>query len=130
CRNVLMAQGFDKNKPRFQDPLVSQEVRANFLAVATNNAGSTAPKDPEIGTFWLDTSVSTNVRLKCFLSGAWIVILSNIQAGPPSQSNVDKFVHRQETGAATWTITHTLDTTDISVMVYDSTGKFIIPDEV
>jgi hypothetical protein len=125
-----MSQGFDSAKPKFLDPLVSAPMRQNFVALATHHAGAVAPTDPQEGWFWLDTSDSTNVKVKLFHSNAWITILANVQAGPPSQSNVDKYVHTQGTSVTTWNITHTLSTDDLIVMVYDASGNWILPNEI
>lgn len=125
-----MSQGFDTAKPKLLDPLTSNPMRLNFTALATHHAGPTAPPDPQQGWVWMDTSNPTSISLKAFISNAWVVILANIQAGPPSQSNVDKFVHIQSTPSMAWIINHTMNTTGLTFTVYDATGLWMLPNSV
>lgn len=125
-----MSQGFDSSKPAFLDPLVSEPVRISLSALATHHAGATAPTDPQEGWIWMDTSNPTNISLKAFISSTWITILSNIQAGAPSQSTVDKYTHDQTTPATTWTINHGLSTDDVTITIYDATGLWMLPNTV
>jgi hypothetical protein len=122
-----MSQGFDAAKPAFLDPLTSEPMRVNMTALATNHAGPQAPANPQDGWLWMDTADPLNIKIKAFINSAWLTILNNIQAGAPSQSNVDKFVHTQATGATQWTIVHTLNTEDITWTIYDSNGFWMLP---
>lgn len=123
-------QGFDQNKPATNDPVRSEPVRTNFQAIASCHAGANPPSSPQTGWLWLDTSDPTNYRLRQYVSGAWLVILNNLAGGAPSQSTVSQYVHEQTVGATTWTITHSLDTEDINVQFWDSSGALILPDTV
>lgn len=121
---------FDPNKPAHLDALESQPVRDNMTSLASFHAGGTAPTSPSEGWAWLDTSAAPTKNLKMYLGGTWITILSNVQAGPPSQSNVDKHVFSQSVGVATWVISHALGTTELSVAVLDSSNQVMIPDTI
>lgn len=78
----------------------------------------------------MDTADPTNVKMKAYISGAWVTILANIQAGPPSQSNVGKYVHTQAVSASTWNIVHTLSTIDVLFTFFDGAGVWILPNSV
>lgn len=123
-----MSQGFDSNKPAYQDPLLSEPVRTNLNSIATSHAGVSPPNSPNTGWMWLDTSDPTNYRLKIYLAGTWIIILNNLQGGFPSQSTTTQYVHTQAVAAVTWTITHNLSSTDIIAQFWDSSDQLIIPD--
>jgi hypothetical protein len=120
----------DINKPAFQDPLISEPIRVNLSAIASVNIGPTAPADPFEGLLWTDNSVPTNIKLKQFLLSAWRTILENIQAGPPSQSNVSKFVHNQAAPSTIWTVTHTLSTEDIASVLVKIGDFVVVPDTI
>ncbi len=128
-----MAQNFDAQKPALNDPLTSEPMRVNFQAVISLNSGPTAPSDPQEGWPWFDTSDPTNIKLKFFIGGTWVTGLANVQAGPPSQSNVDKEVFTQSVAATTWTVNHSLDSDELSVTCIDtstSPDTIMIPDTV
>jgi len=125
-----MSQGFDKEKPAFQADLLSGPVRTNMNALATNNAGSTAPSDPEEGWWWLDTSDPTDLKLWCYLSNTWKIVLQNIQAGPPSQTQIGKYVHTQAVAGASWSINHALNTVELVVAVLDGSNEEMIPNTI
>jgi hypothetical protein len=125
-----VSQGFDKEKPEFQDDLLSGPVRTNFNAVATDHAGPSAPSNPEEGWTWFDTSIPTNLKVKKFFSNSWHTILENVQAGPAAQSAAAKHVHTQASPSLTWTINHTLSTRELIVTVWDGTNKVMIPNEI
>ncbi len=125
-----MSQGLDLNKPGFLDALISSPIRINFEAVATGNLGPSAPSDPKEGQEWIDTSTPSNIKLNKFLLGTWITVLTNITAGPPSQSNVQKVIHTEVAPATTWVITHGLGNTDLSVAFWDALDESVVPDTV
>ena len=50
-----MAQTFNYNKPAFEAPLLSVDVRRNFQALVTSNSGTSAPPNPVDGMWWLRT---------------------------------------------------------------------------
>lgn len=123
-------QGFDKNKPQFQSDLLSGPVRINFNASATNHLGPSAPNSPDPGWSWVDTSDPNNVKLRIFLNNSWLIVLANITGGPPSQSNLQKFVHPQTTPSTTWTVDHNLNILTVTITVIDATGQIIIPNTI
>jgi hypothetical protein len=127
-----MSQGFRPSKPAFLDPLQSQPMRDNFNALATHNAGATSPPNPDTGWLWLDTSNPANYRLRMYLLGTWIIILNNLVAGFPSQGGATKVVHNQTVAATTWTITHNLNTPNVSVFIWDGSlpAQMILPNTV
>jgi hypothetical protein len=125
-----MSQGFDKLKPEYQADLLSGPVRTNFNSLATWHKGPTAPPNPDDGWVWVDDSDATNVKVKMFLFSAWRTILQNIQAGPPSQTQLDKFVHTQVVASLTWTVNHNLNGVDLLVQVWDSTSHPVIPNDI
>ena len=122
-----MTQGFDAAKPKFLDPLLSSPMRINLVALATHHAGPQAPANPTEGYIWMDTNDPTNIKIKAFVGSSFIVILNNIQAGAPTQSSVDKFIHVQATAATAWSITHTLNTRDVAWKIYDAADFWMLP---
>ena len=114
-----MAQGFRPSKPAFLDPLQSQPMRDNFNALATHNAGATAPANPDTGWMWLDTSNPANYRLRMYLLGTWIVIRNNLVGGFPAQGGATKVVHDQPAPATVWLITHNLATPNVTAFFWD-----------
>lgn len=73
---------FDKTKPEYKSELVSEEMRDNFNALATDHAGVTAPVDPEPGYTWLDTSNGSNVKIKRFNGTVWVVEFEHVESDP------------------------------------------------
>jgi len=127
-----MPQGFDPNKPAYLDALTSAPMRLNFNALATCHKGSTGPENPEAGWLWLDTSDATNYKLRMYLFGAWVIILNNLMGGFPTQSGASKVLHTQAIAAASWTVTHALNTANVVVQIFDDSTPpvLIIPDSI
>lgn len=125
-----MAQGFDSNKPAYQDPLLSEPMRTNLNALASCHSGTQAPVDPETGWLWLDTSDPTNYRLRMYIGGSWLIILNNLAGGYPSQSTVGQYVHTQAVAAATWSIVHNLNSEDVTIQFWDSSDQLMFPDTI
>lgn len=123
-----MAQGLNLNKPGFLEPLLSLPIRVNLTAIATWNAGVSAPPNPEEGQAWLDISSQANIKLNVFLLGAWVTILQNLTSGPPTQSGTEKVVHTEAGAADTWTITHGLGSKDVIVTFWDGNDDGMIPE--
>lgn len=123
-----MSQGLDLSKPGFLEPLLSLPIRVNFTAVATWNAGSTAPPNPEEGQAWMDTSDSSNITLNVFALGAWVTILQDLTAGPPTQTGSEKVVHTEAAPAATWLISHGLGTRNVVPYFLDAAEEGMEPD--
>lgn len=73
---------FDKTKPVYKSKLVSQQMRDNFNALATDHAGPEAPTDPEPGYTWLDTSEGSNVKIKRFNGTSWVVEFEHVESDP------------------------------------------------
>lgn len=48
----------------------------------------------------------------------------------PLTNEITAYTHTQDTPAATWNITHGLNTTSINVQVYDGLNQMVIPHEV
>jgi len=48
----------------------------------------------------------------------------------PLTRELTAYTHTQSSSSATWNVQHDLNTTDITVMVYDSTNHVIIPDSI
>jgi hypothetical protein len=48
----------------------------------------------------------------------------------PLTQEISSYTHNQNSAASTWNITHNLNTTDVNIMVYDSSNRMIIPDEI
>lgn len=63
---------------------------------------------------------------------AWICveILSGLPVWVQLTNEIDTYVHRQDTAALTWTVTHNLNTVNPVVQIYDDEHKMIIPDRV
>lgn len=123
-----MVQGLDISKPGFLEPLLSLPIRVNFDAIASWNEGPAAPSNPKSGWVWLDTSDPANIKLNLFILGAWVTILQNLTAGPPSQGATEKVVHTEAApGATTWLITHNLGTEDIGITFWDGSNETITP---
>ncbi len=67
----IYKMAFDKTKPESgvdTFPQMYANVLANFLALAANHAGGSAPSNPDEGWIWLDT---TNTAFKYFDGSAW-----------------------------------------------------------
>jgi hypothetical protein len=122
-----MAQGLDLSKPGFLEPLLSLPIRINFTAIGTWNAGSTAPPNPEEGQAWMDTSDSGNIKLNTFVLGAWVTILQNLAAGPPTQTGSEKVVHTEAAPSLTWLISHGLGTRDVVPYFLDAAEEGMEP---
>lgn len=117
-----MTQGFEFGQPATRSNLASEFVRKNFEALATLNAGDTAPLNPQDGMPWLDTSnAPVTYSLKTFFGGAWQTVVEF----PAASSGVSVF--RAEIGVASsvWTIDHNLGQDNVSVTLFDLTGKVI-----
>jgi hypothetical protein len=121
---------FNPNKPGYLDPLQSEPVRSNFRAIAQHHAGPTPPSNPETGWTWLDTSVPTNYKLRMYLFGSWVILLNNLMGGFPPQGGATKVVHTQAVADTSWLVTHSLDTKNVSVTIWDTTDQIIIPNSV
>ncbi len=63
-----MAQTFNYNKPAFETPLLSVDVRRNFQALVTSNSGAVPPPNPVDGMWWLK---STTYELYYHSNGSW-----------------------------------------------------------
>lgn len=125
-----MSQGFDKTEPKFQAPLVSEIVRTNLNAGATHHSGPTAPALPDLGWIWLDTSVSTNMKLKIFNGVDWEILFENINSAtlnPSAAGGSSQFIHTQAVAANVWNITHNLSKQFPSDVVVDSLNVKIDP---
>lgn len=123
-----MTQGLDLSKPGTLEPLLSLPIRINLEAIATDNAGASAPPNPKEGQDWLDVSDSSNIKLNKFLLGSWVTILQNLTAGPPTQSGSQKVVHTEGAPSTTWLISHGLGTRDVVPYFLDAAEEGMIPD--
>jgi hypothetical protein len=122
-----MAQGLDLNKPGFLEPLLSLPIRVNFTAIGTWNAGPSAPPNPKEGQAWMDTSISSNIKLNVFVLGAFVTILQNLTGGPPTQTGSEKVVHTEAAPALTWLITHNLGTVNVIPYFLDASDEGMFP---
>jgi hypothetical protein len=48
----------------------------------------------------------------------------------PMTNEITAYTHLQESPTATWTVTHSLNTTSVNVQVYDGNSLVIIPDSI
>ncbi len=48
----------------------------------------------------------------------------------PLTREITAYTHSQESSSSVWSITHNLNTTSVSIQVFDQTNKVIIPDEI
>jgi hypothetical protein len=69
-------QGFDATKPATITQVASAEIRRNFEALSSCNAGTVPPSEPLDGMLWLDTSGSTPY-LRQYYSGGWNSIITS-----------------------------------------------------
>lgn len=62
----------------------------------------------------------------------WICaeVAAGVPAWLPLTSQLDAFIHMQETSSDTWTINHNLNCTTPAVQIYDANYQMIIPDSV
>ena len=125
-----MVQGFDAVVPQVDSDLLSPEVRANFLALATTHSGTTEPPGATQGWFWLDTSVPSNIKLKQHNGSAFVTLFQFINSSPLAAGAVTKFTHTQVSITSPWNINHALGTEDIVVIVWDASDEVIIPDTI
>lgn len=118
-----MAQGFDKTKPEFQAGLVSEVLRTQFNALASQHEGATEPLDVQRGMIWLDTNDPNNWKLKIRLDSSWMTIMENVNGVlfPPSiPGGGSQYAHSQVAPANPWLITHNLGKQVVSVIVVDA----------
>lgn len=69
----------------------------------------------------------------CFVNSIVYICIQNTPTPAiwiPMTREITAYTHNQPTAASTWTIDHDLNTTSVSVQVYDGAGKSIIPDEI
>ena len=59
-----------------------------------------------------------------------VEIQDDLPVWAPLTQEINTYIHNQNTGSATWNITHTLNSTVLQVQVFDETGKMVIPNEV
>jgi hypothetical protein len=122
---------FDALKPKTLTQVASQEVRDNFIAVARHHAGSTAPASPLQGFLWLDTSDGADYQLKLWDGSFWRVLVTQVNSALPEvASRSRKFVHTQALLHTTWTVNHTLATTDLLVQAFNGSGVLLVPTTV
>ena len=63
-----------------------------------------------------------------------VYIAAELVSGTPTwiplTNELDTYIHTQNSGAVTWSITHNLNTTIPLVQIYDAAHKVIIPDSI
>lgn len=59
-----------------------------------------------------------------------VEISSGLPIWVPLTNEITAYTHIQSTSAATWTVTHPLNTAHVSVTVYDTSNRVVIPNEV
>jgi hypothetical protein len=79
---------------------------------------------------WLDTSVAGAFNLKQYVGGVWLIILTNLQAGAPTQGGAAKYIHTQALASLSWTINHALNSSTVQVSCMDATGLQVFPNTV
>jgi hypothetical protein len=83
----------------------------------------------------LDTAfpASPVVGQLVFKSGILYICLEINDSVPvwcPLTNMISSHTHIQSNSASTWTVSHDLNTVDVNVMVYDSSNRVVIPNEV
>lgn len=73
---------FNPAVPAEGSDLESAPIRSNFLQLAIQHAGSTAPSSPSQGYVWLDTSNGSNHILKVYDQGAWRTLFEHCESSP------------------------------------------------
>ncbi len=89
---------FDKTKPVYGSPASSDEIRANFLALAAHHRGTAAPSSPEAGWIWWDTSVVENQKLRGYTGLAWVLLFEHMESTPvPAAAGATSFLGLTDT---------------------------------
>jgi len=73
---------FNKEKPAYNTPPYSAEMRSNFLALADHHRGPTAPNDPDPGWIWWDSSNENNEILKSYNGTDWLALFEHMESEP------------------------------------------------
>jgi hypothetical protein len=121
---------YEKTKPVQYSGVLSPEIRANFEALVTHHVGPIAPTEPEDGWIWLDTSTAPIYNLSIYITGGWHWLLYNILSGYPVPGGTAKHTHIQAATSLSWPISHSLNTTSLSVTVQNAAGVLVIPNTV
>ena len=122
-----MVQGFVFYTPVKRGALASSVVRRNFNAAGSWNAGASAPSNPQKGMPWLDTSGEpSEYSLKFWDGSAWKVI-----ASWPYEDKFGEVVRFEITvPSAIWSLSHSLDVDNVTVVLFDTNGLKIEPLEI
>jgi len=94
-------------------------LQQNYLREAVIPLDENFPVSPKVGQL-----VFTNKILYICVQ-----IVSGLPYWVPLTQTITSYTHYQNTGAATWNITHNLNTPSISVTVYDTLNRVVVPSE-
>lgn len=96
------------------------QLQQNFLKEAVIPLDSYFPVTPKVGQIVFKDRV--------------LYICVEISAGTPIwvplTNEITAFTHIQTTNSASWTINHPLNTAHVSVTVYDTDNRVVLPDEI
>ena len=117
-----MPQDFIFGQPATRSALASEFTRNNLDSIGTLNIGASAPSNPRQGMPWLDTSnAPTSYVLKAFLNNVWVALAEY----PQPVSNVNAVRFSISPATKTWTLTHNLTRSSVSVVLFDLSDKVI-----
>jgi hypothetical protein len=95
-------------------------LQQNYLKDAVIPLDSNFPISPKVG----------QVVFKDRILYICVEINSDIPIWVPLTNEITAYTHIQSTSASTWNITHTLNTAHVSVTVYDTSNRVVIPNEI
>lgn len=95
-------------------------LQQNFLKDAVIPLDTAFPMSPKVG----------QIVFKDRILYICVEINADIPVWCPLTNEVTCHTHIQATDASVWTVTHPLNTTHVSVTVYDTAGRVVLPNEV
>jgi len=95
-------------------------LQSNYLREAVIPLDTYFPANPKVGQLVFKDKI--------------LYICIEIQGGLPIwcplTNEITSYTHFQNTNATTWTIAHPLNTNSVSVTVYDTSNRVVMPDDV
>lgn len=95
-------------------------LQQNYLRDAVIPLDSIFPVSPKVG----------QVVFKDRVLYICVEINASIPIWVPLTNEITSYTHIQSTSAATWTVTHPLNTSHVSVTVFDTSNRVVIPNEI
>lgn len=97
------------------------ELQQNFLKDAVLPLDNHFPVSPVVGQL-----VFNNRILYICVQ----LLNDNLPVWAPLTQTITSYTHYQTTSSATWLINHTLNSSEVQVMVYDTLNRVVIPSEI